>query len=250
MIIKNNPLENKVAIVTGSSRNIGANIALCLAQNGANIVVNYLKNKDSAESVANKIIKMGRKAICVQADISCVKDVKKLFSKTQELMGNPDILINNSGLSLTKSISDTTESEFSDLIGTNIRGVFFATQEALKCMPEGGKIINIGSSVLKLLIPNFSLYALTKGAIESFTRAIASEAGAKKISVNMVSPGPTESDMFNDAHTKEEKDFLISQIAHGRIGSFEDISGAVLSLSLPSASWITGQHIYANGGFV
>ena len=117
-------------------------------------------------------------------------------------------------------------------------------------MPEGGKIINIGSSVLNLLISNFSLYALTKAAIEGFTRAIASEAGAKKISVNMISPGPTNSEMFDKAHTQEEKDFLTSQIAFGRIGTYEDIGSAVLSLSLPTSSWITGQSIFANGGFI
>jgi 3-oxoacyl-[acyl-carrier protein] reductase len=241
-------LKGKVALVTGASRGIGRAIAKRLAESGASVVINYANNAVEAQKVVAEIVAAGGQALAIQADIGHVPDVVRLFDEAIGHFGKLDILVNNAGILFIKSVGATTEAEFDRIFGINVKGTFFACQQAATRLAEGGRIINFSSSVTARLLPNYGAYAATKGAVEQITRSLAKELGARGITVNTVSPGPTETEMFLTGKTPEELAFYAKQSAFGRLGQPQEIAEAVAFLASEAASWISGQNIRVNGG--
>ena len=242
-------LENKVAIVTGASRGIGAHIAIALASLGAKVLVNYAGNQSAAEHVVEAIRSAGGEALTIRADVSSAADVKAMFDAAIEQYGKVDILINNAGIALYKRIEDTTDEDFDRVLAINLRGVFLTLREAARRLEMGGRIISFSSSTTRLMLPTYGVYSASKAAVEQMTRVFAKEVGARGITVNAIAPGPTNTELFNEGKTPETIQRLASMSALGRIGEPEDIARVVLFLVGEEAGWISGQTIAANGGF-
>jgi 3-oxoacyl-[acyl-carrier protein] reductase len=245
-----NRLNGKTAIVTGSSRGIGAAIAEHLAAEQANVVVNYVNGKADAESVVSKITAAGGRAISVQADVSTSVGAKALFDAAEAKYGPADILVNNAGVILYKPLAAVTEEEYDKLFAINVKGTFLTCKLAATRLKENGAIINFSSSTTVMMLPTYSTYVATKGAVEQMSHIFAKEMGARKIRVNVVSPGPTDTDMFNTGKTEEDIKRLSNLAALGRLGTPDDIAKVVTWLVSDEAAWITGQNIRANGGTV
>ncbi|MGG6314590.1 SDR family oxidoreductase [Paenibacillus macerans] len=243
-------LNGKVALVTGASRGMGRNIAEELARRGAKVVVNYTSSPEKAEEVVKGIKDQGGSAVAVQADVSKLPDLEKLFQKTLEAFGRLDILINNAGIMITKPLQDITEEDFDRQYAINVKGAFFAIQQAVKHMSEGGRIINFSTSVTGQMFPAYSAYTATKGAVEQLTRQLAKELGPKGITINAVGPGPVNTELFTAGKTPEQIKSVGSMNAFGRLAEPEDISNVVLFLVSPESGWVTGQTIRVNGGFI
>ena len=243
-------LEGKVAIITGSSRGIGRVVAEQLADLGANVVINYSSNRQKADKVVEGILKKGGKAVALHADLSKLSDVKELFTKTIETFGKVDILINNAGLMITKPLSDVTEDDFDKQFAVNVKGTFFACQQALKHMENKGRIVNFSTSVAGQMFPTYSVYAGTKGAVEQFTRQLAKEFGSKQITINAVAPGPVNTELFKLGKTEQQIDAMKKMNAFGRIGEPEDIANVIEFLVSDKSQWVTGQTLRVNGGFI
>ncbi|CUU49800.1 SDR family oxidoreductase [Clostridium beijerinckii] len=243
-------LEGKVAIITGASRGIGSAIAKQLSALGAKVVVNYSNNAVKAEEVVEEITKSGEQAVAIKADVSNIKDVERLFSETITKFGKVDILVNNAGVILYKLLSDVTEEEFDKLFNINVKGTYFACQQAMKHMENNGRIINFSTSVVGSMFPTYSVYAATKGAVEQITRQLAKEFGPKKITINAVAPGPINTELFNVGKTDEQIDAIRQMNSFGRIGEPDDIANAIEFLVSDKAQWITGQTLRINGGYV
>jgi 3-oxoacyl-[acyl-carrier protein] reductase len=242
-------LKNKVAIVTGSSRGIGAQIAMTLAGEGAKVVVNYAGNKAAAEKVIARIRSDGGEAIAVHCDVSKADEMKALFDAAIAQFGKVDLLVNNAGIALYKRLQDTTDDEFQRCFAINVMGVFYALREAATRLEAGGRIVNISSSVTRLMMPTYGTYSATKAAVQQLTRVFAKEIGFRGITVNTISPGPTNTELFVAGKTEETITRLASMAALGRIGEPEDISRVVLFLVSEDSGWVTGQDIGVNGGF-
>lgn len=242
-------LKNKTAIVTGSSRGIGKMIALKLGQMGASVVVNYSNNNKLAKEVSSEIINIGGKSVSIKADMRNKNEIKFLFDKTIEHFGAIDILINNAGIAFFKKVEEVSEEEFDDIFAINVKGLFFSCQQAARKMADGGKIINISSSVTKCMLPNYGAYAATKGAVEQITKVLAKELGHKNITVNAISPGPVDTELFRQGKSEEQIDNLARMAAFGRIGTPQDIAEATALLVSDEAGWISGQNLCVNGGF-
>lgn len=250
MLIMNRKLTGKVAIVTGASRGMGREIAETLALEGAKVIINYVSSPAKAEEVVAGIHQNGGEAIAIQADISAVSEVVKLFQETLKVFGKIDILVNNAGIMITKPIASITEADFDKQFAINVKGTFFACQQAAKYMEENGRIINFSTSVAGQIFPTYSVYAGTKGAVEQFTRQLAKEFGPKGIAINAIAPGPINTELFTVGKTEEQIDGIRRMNAFGRLGEPEDIAGAVLFLASKESLWITGQTIRVNGGFI
>ena len=241
-------LAGKVAIVTGASRGIGRAIALRLSQEGASVVVNYARGADQAKDVVSAIEAAGGKALAVQADVSKTAEIRDLFDRTQETYSQIDILVNNAGVTFNKPVAEVTEAEFDNLFAINVKGTFFACQEAAKRMAEGGRIVNFSSSTTAIMMPNYGVYVATKGAVEQLTRSLAKELGDRQITVNVISPGPTDTELFTVGKTAEQIQRFTQMTALGRLGKVEDIADVTAFLCSEQARWITGQNIRVNGG--
>ncbi len=241
-------LKGKVALVTGSSRGIGKAIAERLAREGAALVVNYAKSADVAHGVVGTIKSEGGKAIAVQADVGKTGEIQRLFDQTTEHFGKIDILVNNAGILSTRPIAEVTEESFDELFAVNVKGTFFACQQAAQRMSKGGRIVNISTTVTNLMFPNYGLYAASKGAVEQITRVLAKELGQRDITVNSVSPGPTDTELFRAGKTEEQIAGLAQMSAFGRLGRPADIADLVAFLVSEEARWVSGQNIRANGG--
>jgi 3-oxoacyl-[acyl-carrier protein] reductase len=241
-------LAGKVAIVTGASRGIGHAIALRLSQEGASVVVNYARGADQAKDVVSAIEAAGGKALAVQADVSKTAEIRDLFDRTQETYSQVDILVNNAGVILCKPVAEVTEAEFDNLFAINVKGTFFACQEAAKRMAEGGRIVNFSSSTTATMMPTYGVYVATKGAVEQLTRSLAKELGDRQITVNVISPGPTDTELFTVGKTAEQIQRFTQMTALGRLGKVEDIADVTAFLCSEQARWITGQNIRVNGG--
>ncbi|MEH2424687.1 MAG: SDR family oxidoreductase [Nostoc sp.] len=249
-------LAGKVAIITGASRGIGRAIsstgyayALKLAGKGASVVVNYAGNAGKAQEVVAEIEKLGVKAIAIQADVSKVSDIQRLFEQTLEHFGKLDILVNNAGIIFYKLISQVTEEDFDKIFAINVKGTYFACQQAAQHMAEGGRIINFSSSTTVMMLPTYSAYVGTKGAVEQITRVLAKELGTKAIAVNVISPGPTDTELFREGKTQEQIDRTAQMAAFGKLGEVEggrNRRRSGISCS-DEARWITGQNIRVNG---
>ncbi|MGJ5672530.1 MAG: SDR family oxidoreductase [Nostochopsis sp.] len=241
-------LAGKIAIVTGASRGIGSAIALKLAEQGALITVNYAGNAEKAQEVVAEIEKLGSKAIAVQADISKVAEIQKLFKLTILDFGKVDILVNNAGAILYKPITEVTEADFDKIFAVNVKGTYFACQQAAHHMQDGGRIINFSSTTTAMMLPTYSAYVGTKGAVEQITRIVAKELGSRGITVNAISPGPTDTELFRQGKTEEQINRLAQASALGGLGEVQDIADVVAFLASEEARWITGQNIRVNGG--
>ncbi|WP_194540446.1 SDR family oxidoreductase [Paenibacillus sp. JZ16] len=243
-------LSGKVAIVTGASRGIGREIAERLAENGAKVVVNYASSPAKAEEVVSAIKQSGGEARAIQADIRQVAAIERLFGETIEVYGGIDILVNNAGIMTTKPVATMREEDFDQQFAINVKGTYFAIQQAFHHMNSGGRIINFSTSVVGQMFPAYSVYAGTKGAVEQFTRQLAKEFGPKGITINAVAPGPINTELFTVGKSEEQIAGIANMNAFGRLGEPDDVAGAVLFLAGEESKWITGQTIRVNGGFV
>ena len=243
----NDTLKGKIALVTGASCGIGRSIAERLARSGAAVAVNYSTSTAEADKLVAEIKAAGGNAIAIQADMARLADISRMFDKTITHFGKLDILVNNAGIIVVKPVGDTTEEDFDRIFAVNVKGVFFACQHAVKRLADGGRIINLSSSTTARLLPAYGAYVATKGAVEQLTRSLSKEVGARGITVNAVSPGPTETELFLTGKTPEQIDFFAKQSAFGRLGRPNDIADIVAFLASDESRWISGQNIRANG---
>ncbi len=247
MTTSSQPLASKVALVTGGSRSIGAAIARRLAADGAKVAITYSASPQKAAAVVAEIEQTGGNALAIAADAGDPAAVRSAVAQTVEAFGGLDILVNNAGLALGGPIEEIAFDTYERMIAVNVTGVFVATQEAVRHMKAGGRIIQIGSSMTRYAaFPTASLYTLTKGAITGFNRSLVRDLGPKGITVNTVHPGPTDTDM-NPA------DGPVAQIvgpgmAIGRYGQPHEIASVVAFLASPEAGFVTGADIVADGG--
>jgi 3-oxoacyl-[acyl-carrier protein] reductase len=240
-------LEGKNALVTGGSRGIGAAIAKRLAEDGASVAITYTKGADAASAVVKAIEKAGGKAIAIQADAADAKAVKDAVDKTAAAFGGIDVLVNNAGVAIPKKFEDTTLEELDRVIDINVRGVFVATQEALKHMKDGGRIINIGSCVgERLMTPGLAPYSATKGAVKMFTQGLSREVGGRGITVNNVQPGPIDTDLNPASGDWAEPQ--LANTALGRYGKVDEVAALVAFVAGPEAAYITGANLTIDGG--
>ncbi|MCG1037049.1 SDR family oxidoreductase [Polaribacter sargassicola] len=242
-------LKDKVVIVTGSSKGIGREIAILLAENKAKVIVNYSNSKSKANEVVKTIIDNGGEAFAVKADVSIRKEVTNLFDKTIEHFGKVDVLINNAGTMKSKMLKDNTEEDFNNHFNVNVKGIFNTLQEAEKKLADNGNIINISSSTVKLMLPTYAIYSATKAAVEQMTRVFSKEIG-RGISVNALAPGPTETELFLTGKTPEFIEKLSGMNAFNRLAKPIDIARVALFLASDESKWVSGQIIGANGAMV
>jgi NAD(P)-dependent dehydrogenase (short-subunit alcohol dehydrogenase family) len=249
------PLEGKVALVTGGSRGIGRAIAEKLAADGATVAVHFGRNGKSAEDVVTGIQKSGGKAFAVGADLTAKDAATKLFgafdaeAKKNGGSGKLDVLVNNAGVAPLVGFAETTEAQFDELIAVNVRAPFFIAQEAVKRLNDGGRIVNLSSVVARLPAKGLAAYSMTKPAIDSLTKSLAFDLGARNINVNAVAPGVIQTDMTAAfTGSKEADEGVMSGQALKRIGQADDIADVVAFLAGPGARWITGQTLEVSGG--
>jgi len=249
--MNNGNLNGKVAVVTGASKGIGANIAKHLGAAGANVVVNYASSKEGADKVVDEITKRGGKAIAVQGDVAKKKDIERLFAETKKSFGRLDVLVNNAGVYQFAPIEEVTEEAFHRQFNINVLGLLLATQEALKHFgAEGGNVINISSTASLATPPNTAVYTGTKGAVDVITGVLAKELGPKKVRVNSINPGGVETEGFRSmglSGSDFEKN-LVAQTPLGRLGQPDDIGPVAVFLASPESGWITGEVIHVAGG--
>ncbi len=244
-------LTGKVAVVTGASKGIGARIAQELGAAGASVVVNYASSREGADRVVQQITANGGKAIAVQGDVSKAADVKRIFEETSKRFGTLDVLVNNAGVYQFTPIEAVTEDEFHRQFNTNVLGLILVTQEAVKHFgPEGGSIINIGSTVSTTAPPTSVVYTATKGAVDAVTHVLAKELGPRKIRVNSINPGGVETEgthAFGMIGSDFEKQ-LVAQTPLGRLGQPTDIAPIAVFLASSDSGWLTGETLLASGG--
>src|ERR1700737_2447451 len=248
--MNNGKLTDKVAVVTGASKGIGAGIAKQLAAEGAAVVVNYASSKTDADKVVDEIAKGGGKAVAVQASVAKKADVERLFSAAEKAFGKVDILVNNAGVYEFVPLEDVTEQQFHRMFDTNVLGIMLATQEALKHFKsDGGSIVNISSLASSLTPPTGVVYNATKGAVEAITRTLAKELGPRKIRVNSINPGMviTEGVVSAGFDNSDFRQTFESQTPLGRIGQPDDIAPAAVFFASDDSKWITGETLLIAG---
>ncbi|HYC41971.1 MAG TPA: 3-oxoacyl-ACP reductase family protein [Noviherbaspirillum sp.] len=248
MTSNNLPLQGKTALVTGGSRSIGAAIAKRLAADGAAVALTYSASPDKAEQVVREIEAGGGRALAILADAGDPHAVRAAVAATVETFGAIDILVNNAGLALGGPIDDISFEDYQRMIAVNVTGVFVATQEAVRQMSKGGRVIHIGSSMTRYAaFPGASLYTLTKGAITGFNRSLVRDLGPRGITVNTIHPGPTDTDMNPDGGPVSK--IVGPGMAIGRYGQPQEIAAVAAFLAGPEAAFVTGADIVADGGF-
>jgi 3-oxoacyl-[acyl-carrier protein] reductase len=244
-------LANKIALVTGASKGIGASIARHLAAAGATVVVNYSSSKAGADKTVAEIVAAGGKAMAIHGDFSKPEDISRTFAEIKQQHGRLDILVNNAGVYSFSPIDQVTPEEFHREFNLNVLGLLLATKEAVKLMdPQGGSVINIGSVVGSMPPANSSIYSATKGAVDNLTISLSKELGPRKIRVNSLDPGLIETEGTHSQGVLEG-DFLDGQIKNtplGRIGSPDDIGPVAVFLASDAAFWVNGSRILAGGG--
>lgn len=244
-------LKDKVAIVTGASKGIGASIAKHLASEGAAVVVNYATSKEGADRVVTEIVRNGGKAVAVQANVSHQPDIQRLFSETLKAFGKVDILINNAGVYEFSPLEEITAEHFHKMFNLNVLGLILTSQEAVKHFgSSGGSIVNISSVASVATMPTTSVYSATKAAVDAVTKALSKELGSRKIRVNAVNPGMVETEGvhaagFAESHFRKQ---IETQTPLGRIGQPQDVAPAVVFLASDDAAWVTGETLFISGG--
>ncbi|AZF43354.1 3-oxoacyl-ACP reductase [Pseudomonas sp. R1-43-08] len=245
-----NTTNSKVAIVTGASRGIGAQVAKRLAQEGFAIVVNYSSSAAEAETLVSAIETHGGRAIAIKADVASSQDVRRLFDETEQQFGGVDVLVNNAGIMSLATIAETDDATVDRQININFKGSFNTMREAAIRMRDGGRVINFSSSVVAMLQPTYGVYAGTKAAVEAMTSVFAKELRGRSITVNAVAPGPTATDLFLNGKPQEAVERLSKLAPLERLGQPEDIAATVAFLAGPDGAWINGQTLRANGGII
>ena len=248
--------KSKIAVVTGGSRGLGKNMALRLAQQGCDVIITYLSKKEEAVAVVSEIETIGQKGSALQFDVGDISAfdnfIEKLTNILSEKWGTTsfDYLINNAGFGSSLPFEQVTEADFDQFMNVHFKGVFFLTQKLITQINDYGRIVNISSNTTRVCVPGYAVYASMKGAIETLTKYLAKELAARKITVNVLAPGPIETN-FNNAilrNNPQRKEMLASMTALGRVGQAEDIGGIVAFLCSDDSYWITGQRIEASGG--
>lgn len=244
-------LKEKVAVVTGASKGIGAAIAKYLASEGAHVIVNYASSKEGAEKIVAEIIKEGGKAIAIQGDVAKEKDVENLFAQAVKAFGEIDILVNNAGVYEFLPLEDITSQAYHKMFDINVFGLLMATKEAVKHFnPKGGSIINIGSVASTKALAHGSVYCATKASVDAITRCLGQELGPRKIRVNSINPGMVETEGTHHAGIIDSdfKTKTLQETPLGRIGIPKDIAPAVAFIASEEANWITGETLFISGG--
>ncbi|QDT03094.1 3-oxoacyl-[acyl-carrier-protein] reductase FabG [Rubripirellula lacrimiformis] len=245
-----NDVQTRTAIVTGSSRGIGAAVAQRLARDGFNMIVNYSGSKDAATEVVSKIEIEGGRAIEVQADVSDSAAVKRMFDSAEAAFGGVDVLVNNAGIMKLASIANCDDAIFDAQVAVNFRGTFNALREAGRRLRDGGRIVNFSTTVVGMKFETYGVYAGIKAAIETMTAIMAKEMRGRNITVNAVAPGPTATALFLDGKSAELVEELSKRSPLERLGTPEDIANVVAFLAGPDGAWVNGQTLRANGGMV
>lgn len=240
--------QKKSALVTGSSRGIGRAIAERLAADGAAVVINYARSPQQAEETVNGIIARGGIATAIQADVSNPAEVRRLFDEAEKAVGSLDIVVANAGVFLRRPLAESTEEDYEHVFNTNTKGVFFTLREAARRVNENGRIVAVSTGGTKMQFPDASLYLGSKGAIEQFARSLSRELGPRFITVNVLSPGFTETDMLPD--DQQFRTLGASLSPFNRIGTSQDVADVAAFLASDGARWITGQNLQAGGGVV
>ena len=240
--------QRKSAVITGSSRGIGRAIAERLAANGVAVAINYSRNSKQADEIVRRIIDRGGEAAAFQADISKAADVKRLFDEAEKFAGRPHIVVANAGVFFTKPLVESTEEDYDNIFNVNTRGVFLTLREAARRVNEGGRIIAVSTAGTKMPFAGASLYLGSKGAVEQFVRSLSRELGPKFITVNILSPGFTETDMLPG--DEQFRAFGANLSPFNRVGTAEEVAEVAAFLSGDAAGWITGQNVQASGGVV
>jgi 3-oxoacyl-[acyl-carrier protein] reductase len=241
---------NKVAIVTGASRGIGAAVAERLAKDGFTVVINYSGDTKSAEALARKIEGNGGRALTARADVSDPNAVRGMFDAAETAFGGVDVLVNNAGIMKLAKIADSDDAMFDQQIAINLKGSFNAMREATRRLRDGGRIVNLSTSVVGLKTETYGVYAATKAAIETMSAILSKELRGRSITVNAVAPGPTATDLFLSGKTPELIDRLAKMNPLERLGTPQDIAATVSFLAGPDGAWINGQTLRPNGGMV
>jgi 3-oxoacyl-[acyl-carrier protein] reductase len=243
-------LSGKVAIVTGASKGIGAGIARRFAEAGAAVAVNYASAKADADQVVDAIVRKGGKAVAIQANVRKSADVKRLFAETKAKLGAPNILVNNAGVFTFGPLESVTEEDFHRQFDTNVLGTILATREAVSAFDgQGGSVINLSTIASVNPVPNSAVYSASKAAIDTITRALATELAPKKIRVNAIAPGATETEGSKTIGlTMEAAKAMGMVMPMGRMGQPDDIARVALFLASDQSSWLTGERISASGG--
>jgi 3-oxoacyl-[acyl-carrier protein] reductase len=240
----------KVAIVTGASRGIGSAIAKRLAGDGFAVVVNYAAGSAEAETLVKQIEEAGGKAISVQADVSDARAVERMFDAAESAYGRIDLLVNNAGIMKLAALAESDDTLFDRQVAINLKGPFNTLRQAAKRLRNGGRIINLSSSVVGLYQPSYAVYAATKAGVEAMTHVLAKELRGRNITVNAVAPGPTATALFLDGKPQQVIEHLTKLAPLERLGKPEDIANTVAFLAGPDGAWINGQVLRANGGII
>lgn len=247
---------NKIALVTGGSRGLGKDMALRLAEKDHDVIITYQSRKEAADAVIAEMEAMGSKAIALQLDMARFQTLDEFVTRLTASLGEKwgsthfDFLVHNAGMGATIPFEQVTEADFDYFLNVHFKSVYFLTQKLLPLLQNGGRIINISSGSTRISVPGYSVYASMKGAIETLTQYLAKDLGSRGITVNVVAPGPIETD-FNNAAIRsnpERKAAMAKTIALGRVGNAEDIGGIIAFLCSEDSGWITGQRIEASGG--
>lgn len=243
-------LDGKVAIITGSSRGIGAGVAKALACAGVRVVINYIQNKSAADALCNEIASAGGECIAIQADVGNPAAVKQLFDTALERFQQIDFLVNNAGILLFKEIAEIQDDEFDRILTVNLKSVFYTLREAANRLADHGRVVNISSTVTRIMMPKYGAYAATKAGVEQLTRIFAREMGKRGITANAILPGPVDTELFRTGKTSADIERMATMSALGRIGTAEDVAQVVLFLVSDEAAWVNGQMIGVNGGII
>ena len=245
-------LQDKVAIITGSARNMGRAFAVALARSGAKIAVHYHseRSRDDAEETARLVRKQESDAIIVGGNLAETSVVKNLFDEAVKAFGRVDIVINNAGLVIKKPFTDITEEDFDRSFGINAKAAFFVMQEAARRIEDNGRIINMGTTILGATIPFYSVYAGAKAPLEDFTRSLAKEIGHRGVTVNVVAPGPIDTEFYHGAETPESVARATQASVAGRLGAVGDIVPVIEFLASTQSQWVTAQTLFVNGGYL
>ena len=239
-------LEGKTALVTGSSRGIGRAIAERLAANGAAVAINYTGSRQRAQEAVKEIVAKGGKAMAIQADVSKSAEVQRLFNEAEQTLGPIDIVVANAGVYLSKPLIESTEDDYDHVFDINTRGVFFTLQEAARRVRDGGRIIATSTGGTKMMFSNSALYLGSKAAVEQFARSLSRELGPRNVTVNVLSPGFTDTDMLPEQY----REYGASLSPFNRVGTAKEVADVAAFLASDAARWVTGQNVQAGGGVV
>lgn len=242
--------QNKVAIVTGASRGIGAAIAERLAADGFDVVVNYAGNGALADEVAQRIKERGGNALALQADVADPVAVRRLFDAAEAAFGRIDVLVNNAGIMQLATVAEADDAHFDRQVAVNLKGTFNTLREAGRRLRDGGRIVNFSTSVVGLKLESYGVYAATKAAVETLSAIMAKELRGRNITVNVVAPGPTATDLFLNGKSDELVARLAKMNPLERLGAPEDIAACVAFLAGADGGWVNGQTLRANGGMI